>query len=370
MKILVTGGAGFIGSFLVDALIERGETVRIFDNLEQQVHLTGKPTYLNTQAEFIQGDVRDIEVFRTALHGMDTVIHCASAVGVGQSQYEIKKYTDVNVGGTANLLQLLIEKDCTIKQILIPTSMTSYGEGLYRCPEHGDVRPGLRQVPQLEAHDWEPHCPVCQQSVEGIPIREDALRESGTIYALSKNMQEDMVMNIAAVYGIKATAFRLFNVYGPRQSLSNPYTGVTAIFLSRLKNGQPPVIYEDGKQSRDFISVHDVVRAFLMALDTEEANGKVFNIGSGLKTSIADIASTLATLTSIDVIANITAEFRKNDVRHCFADTTKARTILGWEPTVSFEAGMRELVEWGKEQEAKDTFAEAESVLKNLHLQS
>lgn len=370
MKILVTGGAGFIGSFITDALIERGNTVRIFDSLETQVHPDGKPEYLNPSAEFIHGDVRNIDEFRKALSGMDTVIHCASAVGVGQSQYEIKRYTDINVGGTSNLLQLLIEKDCTVKQILIPTSMTSYGEGLYRCDTHGDVRPGLRPVEQMEKHDWEPHCPVCKTSVEGVPIKENALRESGTIYALTKNMQEDMVMNIAPLYGIKATAFRLFNVYGPRQSLSNPYTGVTAIFLSRLKNNQSPVIYEDGKQSRDFISVHDVARAFLLALDSDAANGQVFNIGSGHRTSIADIAATLSKLTGIDVPAKITAEFRKNDVRHCFADTTKAESILGWQPTVSFEKGMEELVSWGEKQEAVDKFAEAEAALKNLNLQS
>jgi dTDP-L-rhamnose 4-epimerase len=361
MKILVTGGAGFIGSFLVDALIER---------LEPQVHPNGKPEYLNPNAEFIEGDVRDIDAFRNVLKGMQTVIHCASSVGVGQSQYEIKKYVDVNAGGTANLLQCLIEKDCTVKEILIPTSMTSYGEGLYRCPTHGDVRPGLRPVSHMEQHDWEPHCPVCNASVEGIPIHEDALRESGTIYALSKNMQEDIIMNIAPLYGIKATAFRLFNVYGPRQSLSNPYTGVTAIFLSRLKNGQSPVIYEDGKQSRDFISVHDVVRAFMMALGNKAADGQVFNIGSGKKTSIADIATTLSTLTGFAIPAKITAEFRKNDVRHCFADYSKAKEILGWEPTMTFEKGMEELVQWGEKQEAEDKFAEAENVLKNLNLQS
>lgn len=369
MKILVTGGAGFIGSFITDALIERGETVRIFDNLEPQVHSNGKPEYLNPKAEFVEGDVRDIDAFRKALSGMDAVIHCASAVGVGQSQYEIKKYTDINVGGTANLLQLLIEKDCTVKRLLIPTSMTSYGEGLYRCAEHGDVRPGLRPVSQLEKHDWEPHCPHCGKSVEGIAIAEDALRSSGTIYALSKNMQEDMVINICALYGIKATAFRLFNVYGPRQSLSNPYTGVTAIFLSRLKNNQPPVIYEDGKQSRDFISVHDVAKAFLLALDNDESAGHIFNIGSGHKTSIADIAATLSKLTGIDIPAKITGEFRQNDVRHCFADTTNAATILGWKPSVSFEEGMKELVQWSETQKAEDKFGEAEQVLKNLNIQ-
>lgn len=370
MKILITGGAGFIGSFLTDRLIDRGETVRIFDNLEEQVHHGSVPEYLNPKAEFVQGDVRDIDAFAKALDGIDAVIHCASAVGVGQSQYEIKKYTDVNVGGTANLLQLLIRKESTVKKILVPTSMTSYGEGVYQCPTHGDVRPGLREVAQLEAKDWLLHCPVCNAVTEPVPTSEDALRSSGTIYALSKNMQEDMIMNIAKTYDLSATALRLFNVYGPRQSLNNPYTGVTAIFLSRLKNNQQPVVYENGEQTRDFVSVHDVVSAFVLALDTPAAAGHVFNIGSGTPIPIAEIARTLAKLTGSSLEPKLSGEYRKNDVRHCYADAAKAKKILGWTPKISFEEGMKELVEWGKDQEARDTFAEAEKILKDKNLQA
>ncbi len=368
MHILVTGGAGFIGSFLVDALIERGETVRILDNLDPQVHPKGNPSYLNASAEFIEGDVRDLATVQKALQGIDTVFHCASAVGVAQSQYEIKRYTDVNVGGTANLLQAIIEKGSTVKKILLPTSMTSYGEGCYACSTHGIVRPGLRGEEQLQKHDWQLHCPVCDAELKPVPTPESAERSSGTIYALSKNMQEDMVMNIARTYGIAATALRLFNVYGPRQSLSNPYTGVTAIFLSRLKNNQQPVVYEDGLQSRDFISVHDVVRAFLLALDSDNAASEVCNIGSGSMTSIAAIARTLAEVTGSTLEPKITGEFRKNDVRHCFADITKAKTLLGWEPQVSFEAGMRELAAWSEHETAEDHFEAATEQLKKHHL--
>jgi dTDP-L-rhamnose 4-epimerase len=370
MRILVTGGAGFIGSFLVDALVKRGETVRIFDNLEDQVHQGKPPAYLNPHAEFVQGDVRDVDTFWQALQGIDTVFHCAAAVGVGQSQYEIKRYSDVNVQGTAHLLHFLANEKHQVQRLLLPTSMTSYGEGCYRCATHGTVRPGLRGKEQLERHDWSLHCPQCAAVVEPIPTPESAERQSGTIYALSKNMQEDMALNIARTYGISATALRLFNVFGPRQSLSNPYTGVTAIFLSRLKNGQRPTVYEDGLQSRDFISVHDVVRAFLLAMDIDAARGEVFNIGSGKPTSIVEIARTLASLTSSPLGPEVTGQYRVNDVRHCYANRSKAKQLLGWEPQVSFEEGMRELVAWGKEQESRDTFAEAETQLMKRNLQA
>lgn len=368
MHILVTGGAGFIGSFLVDALVERGETVRILDNLDPQVHQKGKPLYLNASAEFFEGDVRDLATVQRALEGVDVVFHCASAVGVAQSQYEIKRYVDTNVGGTANLLQALTAPGASVKKILLPTSMTSYGEGCYACDAHGIVQPGLRGEQQLRTHDWRLHCPVCDAALEPVPTPESASRTSGTIYALTKNMQEDMVMNIARTYGISATALRLFNVYGPRQSLSNPYTGVTAIFLSRLKNKQPPVVYEDGLQSRDFISVHDVVRAFLLALDSDKAMGAVCNIGSGSMTSIAQIARTLAHITGSTLEPKIAGEFRKNDVRHCFADITKAKTLLGWQPEISFEDGMRELAEWSEHETAEDHFEAAAEQLRKHHL--
>lgn len=370
MHVLVTGGAGFIGSFLVDALIARGETVRILDNLEGQVHNGTAPAYLNPQAEFLQGDVRSTDDWVRALEGVDVVIHCASAVGVGQSQYEVKRYTDVNVGGTAILLDLIANGKTSVKRMLVPTSMTSYGEGVYRCPQHGDVRPGLRSEEQLARQDWQLHCPQCGAVTEPVPTPETAQRESGTVYSLTKNMQEEMMMNIGRTYGVPCTALRLFNVFGPRQSLSNPYTGVAAIFVSRLKNGNAPVVFEDGEQSRDFISVHDVVRAFLLALDSPAAHHQVMNIGSGEKTSILDVARTLAQLLGVSIEPVIEAKARKNDVRHCYADASKARNLLGWQPQVSFSDGMRELVEWSAGEQAVDRFDEAQREFQSKHLQA
>lgn len=362
-SILVTGGAGFIGSFVVDALVERGHRVRILDSLEEQVHQGQVPSYRNPHAEFIHGDVRDLETVASALAGIDTVIHCAAAVGVAQSQYEIKRYTDINVGGTANLLDCIVNRRLPVRKILMPSSMTSYGEGAYQCDTHGRVRPGVRPASQLATKDWQIHCPQCRHVVQPVPVREDDTRESSTIYALTKNMQEDMFLSTAATYGIPATCFRLFNVFGPRQSLSNPYTGVMAIFASRIKNQKPPVIFEDGEQSRDFISVHDVVRAFLLALDSDAANGRALNLGSGHATSIRQVALEVARAYGSDIQPLITGDARKNDIRHCIADTTLARTLLGWEPQTSFEDGLRELIAWSHDERAEDHFDDAHAKL-------
>jgi dTDP-L-rhamnose 4-epimerase len=370
MRILVTGGAGFIGSFLTDALVELGHVVRILDNLEPQVHQGKKPDYLHPEAEFMEGDVRDRAMVEKALHGVEALIHCASAVGVGQAQYEIKRYSDVNVGGTANLLDVIVNSRLPVRSILLPSSMTGYGEGMYLCARHGAVRPGLRSTEQLERKDFALHCPQCGDVVIPVPTPETADRQSAGMYALTKNMQEEMILSTCRTYGIKATALRLFNVYGPRQSLSNPYTGVSAIFLSRLKNGKSPVIYEDGKQSRDFVSVHDVVSAFLLALDSDTADGQVCNIGSGTPTSISELASMLSRITGMNIPLSLPGTYRKNDVCHCFADTRKARSLLGWETTVSLEQGLRELIDWSGKQEAVDRFEEAERILRSKTLQS
>ena len=369
MRVLVTGGAGFIGSFLVEALLKDGNDMRILDNLEEQVHHGKKPEYLPKDAEFMMGDVRNREDWQKALVGIDVVAHCASAVGVGQSQYEIAKYTDVNAVGMANLLDVLANEKHTVKHVLVPTSMTAYGEGLYRCRQHGNCRPGMRHEKHMQAHCWEPICPLCPKTVEPFPTPEDALRFPASVYAITKNIQEELLLSFGRTYGIKTTAFRLFNVFGPRQSLSNPYTGVTAIFLSRLKNGEAPVIYEDGGQTRDFISVHDVVRAFQLGIKHEEANGEAFNIGSGKPTTIVQIAKTLSSLTNIHIEPQITGQFRKNDIRHCFADNSKAKKILSWAPTITFEQGMKELVEWSAKEKAEDHFKEAEALMKSKNLQ-
>lgn len=368
-RVLVTGGAGFIGSFLTDALIEQGHAVRILDTLEEQVHSGSLPSYLNPAAEFIRGDVRDISVMENALKDIDVVCHFAAAVGVGQSQYEIRRYVDVNAGGTATLLDVIVNKKLPIRKILLPTSMTAYGEGLYWCPAHGNIRPHQRPFEALKEHLWDMRCPECHAVVEPVPTPEDATPNPATVYALTKLWQETLLLNAGATHGIPVVAFRLFNVYGPRQSLKNPYTGVTAIFLSRLKNSQPPVIYEDGLQTRDFVSVHDVVRAFLLAMEKPDADGKVLNIGSGAGTSILTIAETLARLTGSTVQPHF-GDCRMNDIRHCIADVASARKLLGWQTEVSFDEGMEELVTWSKGQEATDTFAQAEALLQSHRLQA
>jgi dTDP-L-rhamnose 4-epimerase len=369
MKILVTGGAGFIGSFLVDKLISLGHEVRILDNLEEQVHGGKKPDYLNPEAEFIYGDVRNYDAFKQALDGIEVVFHEAAAVGVAQSNYEVKRYVDVNVGGTANLLDIIVnDKHRTVKKILTTTSMTAYAEGLYTCPDCGMVKGELRSLDQLKQKDWQMYCSNCHSSIEPIPTPETAPQPCNSIYALSKKTQEDMLMLLGKMYSIPTIALRCFNVYGPRQSISNPYTGVTAIFISRLKNNQPPVIYEDGLQSRDFISVHDVVNALVSAMDNPQADYQVMNLGSGQSTTIKDVAVTLARLMDKDINPQITGEFRKNDIRHCYADVSQAKKILNWQPKISFDRGMKELIDWSLTQPSADDFIRAEQQLRQKGL--
>lgn len=364
-KILVTGGAGFIGSFLVDRLVELGHEVTLFDNLEPQVHPNSKPPdYLNPKACLVRGDVRDYDALRYVLAGQQVVFHLAGAVGVGQSQYEIKRYVDVNTGGTANLLDLLVNHDHQVEKLLVAASMSSYGEGCYRCEKDGVVRPHLRSGEQMEAGDWEPKCPVCNGRIEPIPTPEEAAQHCNSIYSLTKKDQEDMVLNIGRTYSIPSVALRFFNVYGPRQSLSNPYTGVAAIFMSRIKNNHAPVVYEDGQQTRDFISVHDIVDALVLCMGKPEADYEVFNVGSGQPLTIAGIAETLAGLYGKRIQPEVTHRFRKGDVRHCFADISKIARRLAWQPRVGFEAGMQELIEWSREQDAADKFEQAAQELR------
>ena len=269
-KVLVTGGAGFIGSHLVDRLVELGHTVRILDNLDPQVHPGGKkPDYLNPGAEFVAGDVRDRETVRRALQGVEVVFHEAAAVGVGQSQYRIQHYVDVNTRGTATLLDVLANEPNSVEKIVVAASMSSYGEGKARCPECGIVKPTLRPESQMAAGQWEVRCPYCQTPTEPVPTDERTPRQVNSVYSLTKKDQEDLVLLFGRTYGVQAVALRYFNVFGPRQSLSNPYTGVAAIFISRLKNGNRPVVYEDGQQTRDFVSVHDVVQANILAMEVD-----------------------------------------------------------------------------------------------------
>lgn len=367
-NILVTGGAGFIGSFLVDLLIKEGFRVRILDNLEDQVHHGKKPAYLNKKAQFIKGDVRNYEDFKKALKEIDAVYHLASAVGVGQSNYEIKKYVDTNVLGTANLLDLMVNFKNKVKKLITISSMTGYGEGNYFCKKDGIVRPPLREENQLKKGDWNLYCPVCKGVVKPVSTDETALDFPNSIYGFSKKAQQDMALIIGKLYKIPTVVLRGFNIYGPRQSLSNPYTGVTAIFISRLKNNQEAWVYEDGLQTRDFVSVHDVVDAFVKALKTDKADCEMFNIGSGHGTTILEIAKTLEKLLGKSNLIRVNQEYRKNDIRHCFADNTKAKKLLGWKPKISLEQGLKELIEWSAKEKAEDKFSQAQKELKQKGL--
>ncbi len=367
-KILVTGGAGFIGSHLVDRLITDGYNVVVLDNLEGQVHNGTLPVYFNKRATFIRGDVRDYKTFLRALTNVQMVFHLASRVGVAQSNYEIKDYVEANVGGMANLVDIAVNHKNAIQKIIMTASMTSYGEGNYACKTCGVVRPDLRQKEQLNKGDWELKCPNCQKNVTPIAIQENDKINNNSVYALTKNTQEELLKLVGTIYKIPFVSLRCFNVYGPRQSLSNPYTGVTAIFISRLKNNAIPVIYEDGKQTRDFISVYDVVDALVKSMETTRANNEIINIGSGKPTPIKDIAENLAKLMGKKPKIDITHEYRVNDIRHCFADIKKASQLLQWQPKVSLNDGLKELISWSEGTQADDLFDESEKQLRDKSL--
>ncbi|HEU0016248.1 MAG TPA: NAD-dependent epimerase/dehydratase family protein [Longimicrobium sp.] len=351
-NVLVTGGAGFVGSHLVDALLERGHAVRIFDNLDPQVHGPGRrvPEWVPADAELVVGDMRDLEAVRRSLEGVELVYHLAAAVGVGQSMYQVADYTAANTLGTANLLQCLVDGRGAVERLVVASSMSIYGEGRYLRPDGTEATAALRRAEQLRRHEWEP------VDVDGAPLTpaptdEGKPLDPTSIYALTKADQEKMVLQIGAAYGIPSVALRFFNIYGPRQALSNPYTGVAAIFSARLLNGQPPLVFEDGRQQRDFVSVFDIVRGLLLAAEEDAAVGKALNLGSGRAVTVLEVASTLASVLGSAVEAEVVGKYRVGDIRHCFADIALAREVLGYEPRVSFEEGMQKLVEWLQEQE-------------------
>ncbi len=364
--VLVTGGAGFIGSFLVDRFLNQGHRVRILDNLDIQVHTNGRPAYLPNDVELRIADVRDKQAVSDALEGIDVVVHCAAAVGVGQSMYRVQHYIDTNPGGTAVLLEALIERKQDLRKLLVFTSMTGYGEGVYRRPSDGGLlRVPVRTSEDIERWGWEPVDPATGESLVPAPTPETSELHAKNIYALSKRYQEELALSIGEFYGFPTVCLRLFNVYGPRQSLSNPYTGVLAIFLSRLLAGQQPVVYEDGKQSRDFVSVHDVVRAAELAIANDAVSGQVLNVGTGVTRPVGEIATTLARLVGReDITPNITGQFRKGDIRHCVADISRIRSALGFEPSVDWEESLQEIIDWSVHAPRSDNFSDAEVELR------
>jgi dTDP-L-rhamnose 4-epimerase len=363
-NILVTGGAGFIGSHLVDALVEKGHRVRILDSIVEQVHGGKLPGHLNPRAEFIRGNVCDAEVVKKALDGIDVVYHEAAEVGVGQSMYEIVRYVRANDLGTAVLLEEMIKRPGQFEKMVVASSMSIYGEGSYVCGGcEGAFNPFLRSHEQLEAHDWNFKCEKCGGELNPTGTKEEKPLFPTSVYAVTKQDQEQFCLSVGRAYKIPTVAFRYFNVYGTRQALSNPYTGVCAIFSSRLLNDQAPVIFEDGEQSRDFVHVSDIVQANLLALETDRVDYRTMNIGTGRATSVKELARLLAKGLGKNIEPGIAGKYREGDIRHCIADIGKAKELLGYAPKISIEDGMAELLDWVKDQEADDLMSSATAEL-------
>ena len=364
-QILITGGAGFVGSHLADGLLRAGHRVRVLDDLTPQVHRDGPPDYLSPEVELVVGDVRDPNRLRDVLSGADLIFHFAATVGVGQSMYEISRYMSVNTQGTAELLQAMLDAKHTPEKLIVASSMSIYGEGRYICSKCGrHASPHVRPVSQLKAGEWELHCPDCGGILRPMATGEDKPSEINSVYALSKRDQEELCLIYGRTYGIPVTALRFFNIYGTRQALSNPYTGVAAIFAARLINGLAPLVFEDGEQMRDFVSIHDIVRANLLAMERPESNGEVINIGCGKPITIRRVAEILTAALGQKFEPVITQKYRAGDIRHCFADLTRARSLLGYEPQVTHEEGFRELAAWLAQQEAED---KADTMLRELN---
>jgi dTDP-L-rhamnose 4-epimerase len=365
MHVLVTGGAGFIGSHLADRLLADGHEVRALDSLDSQVHPGGgRPDYLESAVELQVGDVRDREAVRRALEGVDAVVHFAAAVGVGQSMYEIERYTSINAIGAAVVLEEVVERRDAIRKLLVASSMSIYGEGQYRNPrtgEHG-LAPWLRPETQLASQEWEVF------AADGIALEPEPTAETKplrptSIYAIGKRDHEEMFLAVGAAYGIPAVALRFFNVYGERQALSNPYTGVAAIFSSRLLNDRPPLVFEDGNQTRDFIDVRDITRACALALTQDGADGRTVNVGTGRPTSIREVARVIAQGLGKEIEPEVVNQYRAGDIRHCYADPRLAEELLGFRAEIPFDAGMQELLAWLEGQEAADSVDVARDAL-------
>ena len=367
-KILVTGGAGFIGSHLVDALVEQGHQVRVLDALVSQVHTGGPPEFLNPKTEFLRGDICDRTLVQKALEGVSVVFHQAAEVGVGQSMYEMERYVRANTLGTAILLEEIVARREHINKVVVASSMSVYGEGAYTCRKCRPQSPKLRSSEQLVKHDWELHCGDCGGELKPAPTSEEKPIFPTSVYAVSKQDQEQLCLVVGRSYGVPTVALRYFNVYGQRQALSNPYTGICAIFSSRLLHDQAPIVFEDGAQTRDFVHVSDIVQANLRAIESDGGDYETINIGTGVPTSVNQIAKMLADGLGKKIPAQIVGKFREGDIRHCIADISKAGKLLGYKPAVSLQKGIPELLAWVRQQRASDRTAQATQELETRNL--
>jgi dTDP-L-rhamnose 4-epimerase len=361
MNIVITGGAGFIGSHLVDLLVERASAITVLDSLDPQVHGSGvsDPRFLSRhisdgRLRFIHGDVTDRSTLASALEGVEAVVHLAAAVGVGQSMYQPHHYVHTNGCGTGLLLDLLVDARDRIRKLVVASSMSLYGEGAYRCPDCGGQAIRPRDDAQLGRGRWEVACAGCDADMDPIPTPETKPAEIASVYAATKKHQEDLFVSFGRAYGIPTFALRFFNVFGRRQSLGNPYTGVAAIFLSRLLNNRAPLVFEDGRQSRDFIDVRDVARAVLMAVESPVSGAHVLNVGTGRGTSVGEVARLLANSLGASIAPELLGRFRAGDIRHCIADVSRAEAVLGFRPRYSLEEGIPDLIEWCRDEHPSD----------------
>ncbi len=363
-RVLITGGAGFIGCHLCKALLARGYQIRVLDDFVEQVHAWQRADPVLCETELIVGNVRNTELVSKSLRGVDSVVHLAAEVGVGQSMYEIDRYVGANDLGTASLLQALLAHP--VRRVVVASSMSIYGEGLYRSADGRVVEDAVRGA-RSDA-GWDP-LDKDGRSLFPLPTPEWKRPALASVYAITKFVQEQLILTVAPAYGMQGVALRLFNVYGPGQALSNPYTGVLAIFAAQLLNGKPPQVFEDGEQRRDFVHVTDVARAFVHALEVPEAAGGVFNIGSGRITTIREIGEQIAAaMGRPDLIPEVLGKARAGDIRHCFADISLARERLGFEPRQDMREGMRDLAEWVRKQRAVDRVAHARRELEAREL--
>ncbi len=360
-RVLVTGGAGLIGSHITDLFLREGWRVRILDNLEPQTHRTGTPAWLSPDAEFIEGDVRDRDVLARALDGVDVVLHEAA---YGGYMPEISKFVDVNCLGTARLLEIIRDDNLPIRKVVVASSQAVYSEGAARCGRHGLVFPLARPLQQLARGDFAVHCPLCGGATAPVPTPESAPIRGENVYAITKVDQERLVLTWGQQTGIPTVALRYSCTYGPRQSVFNPYTGVIAIFTTRLLNGQPPILYEDGRQTRDFCYVEDIARANLLAVTSDALDGLPVNVGSGAATSIGDLARMLAHALGVDIDPVARGEFRPGEIRYLTSDISRAARA-GYQPLTTLETGVRNYLDWiGSQGDIRDYFASAERLLR------